>query len=393
FGTRRQRQMCIRDRAWGVRSGIPLSEAARLCPVAVFVPCHSSRYFDHSARILALLLRRTPLVEMASIDEAFLDASGIVGRGGLAEGEALAASIQNEIHSRLRLTCSIGIGPNKLLAKTASGLRKPRGRTVLDIEGFRSRLGPEPVEALYGVGRATGGKLRRMGITTVSQLASAPEGALRAAFGVWGPVRRAAARGEDDSPVVPHHATPEAKSLGHEYTLPKDERDRRQLRRLLLGLSEEVGFDLRSEGWRGGTVHLKLRWSDFRTIGRQTKLARPTDATRDLYRVSCALLEAIDTGEPVRLLGLSVSDLQRSGLDLGEVRSSEQQELFDEGKESALESAADRIRGSFGRGSIRRASLLAESRSPARRGSQARQGSGSEAASARRHPQPGEGTR
>ena len=338
-------------RVFGIRSGMPLMEARRRCPDAVFLPCHSVRYLDLSARIVKLLLDRTPLVEPASIAEAFHDARSLAN--DLSEGLQLARSIQEGMAARLRLTCSVGVGPNKLIAKMASGLGKPRGRTALSLGDFRERFWGEPVGALYGIGRASAEKLDAVGIRRVSDLARAPDHLLSTIFGIYGPVLGAAARGQDESPVVPYHTTPRAKSLGHEYTLSRDETDRLELRRLLLGLCDEVGSDMRSEGWVGDTVHLKIRWSDFSTLGRQVRLRRRTASTRSLFLTASALFRHCRLDRPVRLLGITVSGLARTDgiatLD-----------LFDDGRIDEFERAIDRLRSRHGRGIVRRASLIKE---------------------------------
>jgi DNA polymerase IV len=337
-------------RRFGIRSGMSLIEAARRCPDAIFLPCHPSRYFDLSARLLRILLDRSPSVEVASIDEAYLEASQLVV--DLAGGTRLARSIQDEVRRRLRLSCSIGIGESKLVAKMAAGLRKPGGITCLDRAGFRERFHPEPVSTLYGVGTATAPKLERVGIRTIADLAAASDRLLKDLFGVWGPLLGAAARGEDDSPVVPYHSRPKAKSIGHEYTLPRDERDRGEVRRILLGLCDEVSIDLRSEGWKTGAVHLKLRWSDWKTISRQRVLDRPTDSARRMYNAGLRLFEESDSGSPVRLLGVSASHLVRAARVL------DPSDLFGFDGEGDLERTIDQLRDSFGRGGLRRASLL-----------------------------------
>lgn len=340
-------------RAFGIHSGMSLVEAQRRCPDALFLPCHSKRYLDLSARILQMFLEITPIVEPASIDEAFIDGRGIAN--DLEDGAKLACAIQARMQERLGLTCSVGIGPNKLVAKMASALRKPAGLTAMDHAGFRSRFWPEPVTALYGIGTASAPKLGRIGIHTVGELASAPVSVLRGLFGVWGPLLAAASRGEDDSPVVPYHATPRAKSLGHEYTLPHDEEDCDELRRLLLGLCDEVGGDMRAEGWVGDTVHLKIRWSDFTTLGRQVHLAEPTASTLKLVRATRALFRQCDLDRPVRLMGVSVSGLvPATGIATLDMFDGEQADTF--------ETAIDRLRRVHGRGSVRRASLIREGR-------------------------------
>jgi DNA polymerase-4 len=173
-------------------------------------------------------------------------------------------------------------------------------------------------------------------------------------FGVWGPLLGAAARGEDGSPVVPYHARPKAKSIGHEYTLPRDERDRGEVRRILLGLCDEVSIDLRSEGWKAGAVHLKLRWSDWKSISRQRVLDLPTDSGRRMYNAGLRLFEQNDSGSPVRLIGVSASHLVPAARVL------DPSDLFGFDGEGDLDRTIDQLRDSFGRGVLRRASLMSE---------------------------------
>ena len=337
-------------RAFGVSSGMSLTQAARLCPEAVFLPCHSSRYFDLSARLLNMLLARSPAVEAASIDEAYLDLSRAAGT--LEGGRVHAESIQAEIRSRLSLSSSIGVGPNKLIAKMASGLKKPGGITVLDRESYVRRFGGERVGVLYGVGPSSAALLESAGIMSISQLASCPAISLARMFGAYGPVLGAAARGDDESPVIPNHETPDPKSLGHEYTLPRDESDRTAIRRVFLALADEVAGDLRREGWIGRTLHVKVRYADFTSASKQCRLGEPTASSRPLFRNAWGLFSRIDTGEDVRLLGIAVSGLIRpSDVTI--------HDLFDDGAEGRFEGMADRMRGEFGKRVIQRASLMA----------------------------------
>jgi DNA polymerase-4 len=296
-------------------------------------------------------LNRTPAVEVASIDEAYLDATRLVA--DLAGGYELAQSIQDEVRNTLRLSCSIGVGESKLVAKMAAGLNKPGGLACLDRAAFRARFHPEHVSVLYGVGPATTPKLEKIGIHTIADLAMTPDHVLSDLFGVWGPLLGAAARGDDESPVVPYHARPKAKSLGHEYTLPRDQDDRGEVLRVLLGLCDEVASDLRAEGWRAGAIHVKIRWSDWTSIGRQRTLDSPTDSTRRLFNAGRRLFEQNDTGKAVRLIGISAADLSpaKRAVDPGD--------LFGDRDGREMDAAIDKLRDSFGRGAIKRASLIA----------------------------------
>lgn len=337
-------------REHGVRSGMSLVEAHRLCPHAVFLPCHPPRYFDLSTRFLRLLLDYTPMVEMASIDEAFLDASGLVEE--VRQGALLAASIRSEVLCRLSLSCSVGVGENKLLAKTASALGKPAGIALLDREAFLRRFGDQSVSSIYGIGAATRRKLEAMGIVTVDDLSDAPESLLHRMFGVIGPALKAAARGEDRSPLVPYHQRPRAKSIGHEYTLPRDSRDPSVLRAVLLGLCEKVSGDLRAVSLMSREVRLKVRMCDWTLIGRQSRLARTASSTRALFQSAWGLYSREVPPRPVRMVGVSAASLSDArGAPFME-------DLFEARGDGVLDSAIDRIRDSFGGSAIRRASLI-----------------------------------
>ncbi|HKQ58380.1 MAG TPA: DNA polymerase IV, partial [Candidatus Eisenbacteria bacterium] len=202
----------------GVRAGMPLQEARRLCPEAHYVEGDPEKYVGISLALLQLYLTITPDVEPFSVDEAFL----AVGRAGgtLAEAETIARDLQRRIAETFGLSASIGVGPNKLIAKMGAGLEKPSGLTVLDEEAFRRAFWPREVQAMWGVGPQLGARMQSMAIMTVGDLARAPEAALQAAFGIIGPQLKEAAWGKDETPLVPYHQGVEAKSMGHEVTLP-----------------------------------------------------------------------------------------------------------------------------------------------------------------------------
>ena len=301
-------------RQYGIRAGMPAAQARRMCPQAEFVPCHPALYIDTSRRMLKHLLARTAKVEMFSIDEAFLDITDLLAHdpespASWTESEALAREIAGSIERAFRLTCSIGVGPNKLVAKMAGKLQKPRGITLLGIDAFRGRFWHRPVDDLFGVGEKTSAALMIFGIETVGDLAHTPLDYLRGRFGVFGEALHALAWGEDATPVVAAHATPEAKSMGHEHTLARDIESPDEGLALLLALTERVAGQLRREGCEGRCVTIKLRFSDFSHLTRQRTLPCPTQETRDVYRAAKDLFLRNYCGEGLRLLGLTMGGL------------------------------------------------------------------------------------
>jgi len=335
----------------GVHSGMPLQEARRLCPDAHYVEGDPEKYVAISLALLRLYLSITPDVEPFSVDEAFL----AVGRRGctIGEGKEIAADLQRRIAERFDLPASIGVGPSKLVAKMAAGLEKPRGLTGLDEEGFRRAFWPREVQALWGVGPKLAGRMSALGIATIGDLASAPEEALRAAFGIIGPQLREAAWGRDDTPLVPYHEGVDAKSMGHEVTLPEDCEDPRFLEGTLLRLSDQVARRLRTEGYVGRTVAVKLRDRTFTTRIRQRVLPDFTADHRIVFDTARALWRENWNGGALRLLGVTVAGLARA-------RPDSQTELFPpDQRTERLREALDRVRDRLGEASLVPAASLA----------------------------------
>ncbi len=331
-------------RPFGVHAGMPLAEARRLCPQAECVEGDPSKYVEISLRLLELYLEHTPDVEPFSVDEAFVGLAG--SRDSLLEGELLARVLQDEITARFQLSASIGVGPNKLIAKMASGVSKPRGLTVLDAPAFRTRFWPLDVQELWGVGPRLAERLRVLGISTIGDLARAPLPILRSEFGVVGEHLREAAHGNDATPLVPYHEGVDPKSMGHEVTLPEDCDDPAFLEGTLLRLSDQVARRLRGEGFLGATVALKLRDHRFRTITRQRVLTPVTDDGARVFEVARALLHSNWRGTPVRLIGVSVAGLvQRPDAP--------QSELFEtDDRARRLLEALDRVRDRLGESAV-----------------------------------------
>jgi DNA polymerase-4 len=301
-------------RTFGIRAGMPAAQAKRLCPRVEFVPCHPALYIHTSRRILKHLLRITPQVEMFSIDEAYLDVTDLLTHDpkdpvAWQEVDELAHAIAGTIESAFDLTCSVGAGPNKLIAKMACEVKKPRGVTLIGERRFRSLFWPKPVDQLYGVGTKTASALMIYGIETIGELANTPASLLTRRFGTYGEALHAFAWGNDDSPVVASHDTPPAKSLGHEHTLGEDLETPEEGLSLLLALTERVAENLRQEGYASRCVTVKIRFSDFSTLMRQRVLAHPTQETRDLYRSAKELFLANYCGGGIRLLGMTAGEL------------------------------------------------------------------------------------
>lgn len=346
-------------RPFGVRAGMPLAEAKRLCPQAEYVEGNPRKYVEKSLELLEIFLSYTPDVEPFSVDEAFLDLGKLGGRGATMEAAvALGREIQARIDREHGLGASIGVGPNKLIAKMASGVQKPRGLTALDEAGFRSLFWPRDVQDLWGVGPKMAVHLKNLGISTVGDLGRTRAGVLEQAFGVVGTHLLEAAWGRDRTPVVPYHEGVDPKSMGHEVTLADDSHDASYLEGILLRLSDQVARRLRGDGFVARTVTLKLRDFRFRTITRQRALGAPVDDHVSLFEVARSLWRANWNGEPLRLLGVSASALEKRA-------EGEQTELFVKDERSkTLREALDRVRDRLGESSVVPAGSLTHRREP-----------------------------
>ncbi len=338
-------------RRFGVGSAMPISEAYRRCPQAIFVAPDMERYALVSSQVMEILGRFSDCVEPVSIDEAFLDVTGsaraVVAPGVvLGPGEALARRLQDTVRAETRLTASVGVASSKLLAKIASDMRKPDGLVVVPPGTEAAFLAPLPVRRLWGVGPRMEELLARAGVDTIGALAALPGEALVRRLGHHGLDLQALARGEDERPVV---GTPEgAKSLGQEHTFGQDVADLELLRRTLLTLADGVARRLRSHGIRARTVTLKYRDETFSTLTRAVTLEAATDAGDTLFAAAWRLFERAHGKKRVRLLGIYASSLAEAA-QLG---------LF-----PARTRPADRVRDAvavrFGDGTLTRASLLA----------------------------------
>ena len=297
---------------------------------------------------MAILERYTPLVEQISIDEAFLDVTGCERLWGPAS--EMGRIIQQRIETELHLPSSVGVASNKLVAKIASGLRKPRGLVVVPPGEEAAFLAPLPVEALWGVGAVAARRLHDLGLHTIGHLAAMPKKSLVYAFGGQGATLYDRAHGIDPSPVVPESPR---RSLSREHTFARDVSEAEELEKTLLRLSDQVGARLRRHRLQGRVVGLKLRYADFTTVTRQMTLSEPTNLGPAIFRAACRLLHNTWTGEaPVRLLGVSMSGLtEQFAYQMG---------LFgeDEGLWVRLSQVIDQIRHRYGEQAIRRAAFL-----------------------------------
>ncbi len=339
-----------RAREFGVHSAMPAAVAKRKCPQAIFLKPRLDRYAEVSGQIRAIFHRYTPLVEPLSLDEAFLDVRGSTPLFGPAT--EIGRRIKQEIRQELELIASVGVAPNKFLAKIASDLDKPDGFVVVDPDRIQEFLDPLPVGRLWGVGRVGGRWFDEMGIRTIGQLRRMPQDVIRGKFGRAGDQLWHLAQGIDHRSVVPDH---QAKSISHETTFATDIADPEVLRAWLLELTEQVARRLRRHGMRGRTVQLKVRFADFRTITRSQTLPEPTDSTDELWRSAAELLQSRLPSDhlPVRLLGMGLSGLDASDQTQGQ--------LFDQAdrqRQTQLDAATDAIRDRYGRQAIGRAGAM-----------------------------------
>lgn len=337
-------------RKFGVHSAMPLVQAWRLCPQGIFLRGNMARYAEVSRQIMEIFSRYTPLVEPLSIDEAFLDVTGCQGLFG--QPQEIAVSIQKDINRELDLSCSVGVAPNKFLAKLASDLKKPGGMTVIRPGEVEAVLHPLSIEKLWGVGEKTAVKLRNMGIDTIGQLACLPEKLLAAGFGKMGASLWHLARGEDIRSV---ETSREAKSISRETTFPRDINDLDVIRAVILELADDVACSLRRSSFLAGTVTLKLRYGNFETLTRQGALPAPSCLTMPIYTKALELFARVNTqGRGIRLLGVGTGGLASSA-------GSRQLNFFEEPgqiKEEKIAEAIDRVAARYGRDSVKRAALL-----------------------------------
>jgi DNA polymerase-4 len=325
-------------RRFGVHSAMPMETARRLCPQAIFLSGDHAKYGGISRQIMAILQDFSPLVEPLSLDEAFLDVTGMELL--YSSPVEIARQIKLRVREELNLTISAGVAPNKFLAKMASDLQKPDGLVVVEYGREREFLQDLPVGKLWGVGEVTAKALQSRGIMKIGQLAFLQEATLASFFGQNAGNIRNLALGKDDRPVQPDR---EAKSIGAEETFEQDLKNTDDMHTVLMSLAERTGYRLRREGLTGRTVTLKLRYGTFRTLTKRRTLPEPTQVDEIIYRTAVELLALqtdIHTG--VRLLGITLSQLEPAGPVSGS--------LFENKEEKGrqLSAAMDRMRSKFG---------------------------------------------
>jgi DNA polymerase-4 len=335
-------------RKFGVRSAMPMSRALRFCPGLIIVPSRHRLYSDVSKQVMKRLHDLTPLLEQISIDEAFLDISDLNEPPG-----RIARGLQGSIRDELGLPSSIGIAPNKLVAKIATevgkkavkGDKPPFALTIVPSGKEAEFLSPLPADMLWGVGPKTSARLSDLGIHTIGDIARWPEEELIRLFGENGREMAKHARGQDERPVVTEH---EIKSISQEVTFSRDVRDDQSLEKTLLEMSDEVGSRLRKNNLAGTTVKLKIRWPDFTTLTRQVTLSGTTNQGSEIAETALGLLRKVrKPGQAVRLIGVGVSGLGEPMRQL---------ELWgmDSEKERKLQAVVDELREKFGDNAIKR---------------------------------------
>ncbi len=293
-------------RKFGIHSAMPLKTAYELCPRAVFFPVDYEAYSKESHKIKEILRRFTPLVEDVGIDEAFLDISEI-----RKHSEEIAKEIKSEIKKETGLTGSIGIAPNKLLAKIASDMDKPDGLTIILETDIARILHPLPVRKLWGIGPKTEEYLKGMGIDTIGALASLPLETLTDRFGPsYGNYLYHASKGIDDSPLITHW---EPKSVSRETTFQKDISNWQSIAKTLAELTREVVADMKESGFEARTVTVKIRFSDFETLTRAHTLPKSTDSEEEIRKTAFACLKRVELKKKVRLIGVRASHLEKTG--------------------------------------------------------------------------------
>ena len=325
-------------RPYGIRAGMSTQEAKRRCPGLMLVEGNHSKYTETSARIFSFLKKYTPLVEVASIDEAYLDISQSLLL--FQSPFHLARSIKDQIRNDEQLTCSIGVAPNKLLAKLGSGLKKPDGLVVVQKEEVEAILKDLPVSKLHGIGPKLTETLNSISIFTCGQLGKFPVPLLSKRFGAIGEGLHQMGLGLDDRPVVPFDQEEDAKSISHSVTLEEDTSDPNRLRKVLLQLSERVSRRMRREGFYGKRISVTIRYSDFFTFSKQKTLSKWMNSGNEIFQYSHEIFKSISHQKPIRLLGVGMSLLKKEWcqLDLFEKRD----------KKDNLLKAMDRVNERFG---------------------------------------------
>jgi DNA polymerase-4 len=295
-------------RKYGVHSAMPLMQAKRLCPHGIFLSGTMGGYVYTSAILQKIFERFSPVVEPLSVDEAVMDITGCHRIFGTVEN--LVAGMKDRLKNELEMTCSVGIAPNKILAKMASGENKPDGMTIIDVDDFRKLFYHRPVDALWGIGESTKKSLEKIGIKTVENLASKKEKELRAYFGKYGIYLNRISHGLGPDEVRTYECREDEKSMSHETTLPIDIDNIDRIYATILWLSDKVSRRLRKGNFKARTITVKVRTPDFKTITRDRTISHPTDQCDVIYNVVRKLLpKQYGPWKKIRLLGVKASQL------------------------------------------------------------------------------------
>ena len=329
-------------RKFGVHSGMSLIQAQRLCPNCLFIPGRWERYTEASKKFMNILADFSPFLEPGGLDEAYLEVTGFESLHGSLK--AMGEKIRKRIRDEIGIAASIGLAGSKIAAKVASKAAKPDGMIEVPVGGEAAFMAPQPIGRMPGVGEVTEKSLNALGIRTLGELARMPADSLSSRFGSYGEMLKMHAQGIDRSRVYPPS---EAKSISTERTFDHDSRDREFLEATLRYLSEQIGARLRRYGQKGSVVHIRLRWSDFSTITRQRSLGFFTDSNEMIFGEALKLLDKAlaYNRQPVRLIGVGMASLSEG----------EEQLPLSMGaslRASAIDRALDRIRKSYGFGSI-----------------------------------------
>lgn len=340
-------------RRLGISTGMTVSQGMKKCPQLIVISPDFHLYRKYSKAFMAIAYGYTPLLQAVSIDECYLDITGSKQFGTPLE---IAHEIQSRVASELGLPCSIGIAPNKLLAKMASDMKKPRGITVLRLRDVPQLLWDKPCNDLFGIGKKTEEKLKRMSIYTIGQLAATDERLLIERFGVNGLWMKQAAHGIDDSPVIEERE--KNKSIGHTTTMPRDISDMEDVQRVMLNLADQVARRLRRQNLMAQTIQITIRTPDMVTVTRSQSLGNVTDSAEEIYREACDLYRRhFRGGKPVRLLGITLQNL------LPKEEAALQLDLFDyekQPKKDSLTKVMDLLRDKFGEDAILTAGMLGD---------------------------------
>lgn len=335
-------------RKFGVHSAMPTSQALKLCPSVILLPVRMTRYSEISRQIIKIFNDFTPDVEQLSLDEAFLDVTGSLTLFGSAE--KIGQDIKNRIKTEIGLTASVGIAPNKFLAKLASDLQKPDGFVIITEENKQQILDPLNISKIWGVGKVTAAALNKIGIQTIMQLRKTPLKTLQTILGNRAEDLLLLAQGIDDRPVEPNR---EAKGMSAEETFPKDVSDKAALLEVLFAQVEEVAARLRNENVEGKTITLKLRYGNFKTITRSHTFAIPTNVSKVLWEEAKKVFEEWYTKSAgaLRLLGFGVSNLS--------TESGGQKSLFSleapaDNKQKKVDEVFDKIKKKYGDSGVQR---------------------------------------